>query len=162
MERYQSGHLIREKAKGNTNYIQCPVDDFEAFMYTFLYALILRKLSPNFPAPGCKRARLELYWIKRLKEAKEEHREWLLLQLRDNITGRTSCKNNFEVSDVFWESYLVAIQMRKDWISTERRVGLSEKMLKHWHIWAYKGGAEMLEVFVRHKKKIERGARWVS
>lgn len=119
-------------------------------MYTFMYALLLRKL----PASQ-RRSRQEWTWIERAKDEKD-YRSWLRYEIQGKLDSRLSVKNEWKVDQLFKQWFLVTNRLRMDWMAVERKVNISEKdTVKFWHLWAYKGVADLLEAYVRHVKRMK-------
>lgn len=156
---YRTGHIIRQterKRKGKSQeYIHCPIDDFKAFMYTFMYGLLLRKPSSH------TRSDQERSWIKRLFESGykggRDHRSFLREQVIHNI-GARSANNPFAVDHLFAEWFSITRRLRNAWTVLERCMQMSdESRLKFWHLFAYKGVADLLQAYVEHIEDCSQG-----
>lgn len=153
MDKYMSGHQERQNERRKRGkeyyYIQNPIDDFKSFMWTFCMALILREDESR------TLTRTELGWRKKALDMDTDERWYLRRLIYNNMSDRKA-GDPFRVGELFRDWKTATNSVRMDCRSLEEDLSLSRReRLYLWHIWAYKGVADILQVYVDHLAKIK-------
>lgn len=171
---YLSGHLWRESYKKRRGYIHNPIDDFKAFLYVFLYAIILRTPLDSSLAPYKRHRSIEYNWLDSLDPSKKSNttdkgRSSLRRVVFSELYSRTFIPphsegtkqsrpnmNSWEVDKLYLQWRVVANRLRMDCRIVEEDLKVDAKeRLALWHLWAYKGMAEFLEAYIEHKESMK-------
>ena len=149
-----SGHLERSnerKARGKSHYyIQNPIDDFKSLMWTFCLALHLRASQRTV-------TRQEAQWRSMALDMTTDQRFLLRRAIYKKMDDR-KVADSFRVGELFLEWKRATNSVRMDCRCLEEDLSLSEKERQQlWHLWAYKGVADLLQVYVDHLKKLRGG-----